>query len=373
MEREDEIKEKIERLVRMLAAETADGVLIGSRHNFAWLTAGGSNTVDTSREAGVASLVVRADGKAFLLANRIEMQRLLAEEIPGGVFEPIEFAWEDEKAQGTFAANRATTLLKGKQLLSDVPAGDGVRVIEPAIASCRYQLTEPEIDRYRILGRDAGEAIARLVRELDPGLTERQIAARADFAVASIGARNVVTLVAADDRLNRFRHPVPTTISWRKVLMIVVCAQRGGLTAALTRIVCVGPLPDELRRRTAAAAHVNAHLLAATRPGETGASIYENAARAYAAQGFAGQEHLHHQGGAIGYRTRDWVAHPKCEEVVRLNQTFAWNPSIAGTKVEETCVTGDRGIEVLTATPEWPTIPVTIEGTEYLSPDVLAR
>ena len=356
----------------MLAAERAGGVLIASRHNFSWLTAGGSNTVDTTRDVGVASLLVRADGESFVLANRIEMQRLLAEEIPAGVFEPIEFSWEEEKANSTFAANSATALLRARPLLSDVPGGDGVRVVEASIASCRYELTEPEVDRYRALGRDAAEAIAEVISSIEPGLTELEVAARADAAVAARGARNVVTLVGADQRLKQFRHPLPTKNRWKDVLMIVICAQRAGLTVALSRMVCAGLVPKGLSLRTQAAARVNAHLLSATRPGASGAELYEVAARAYTAEGYPGEQHLHHQGGAIGYRTRDWVAHPTSPETVSVNQAFAWNPSITGTKVEETCVTSDQGIEVLTTTPDWPRIPVTINGTEYSSPDVLS-
>jgi len=246
--RNDEVKEKTERLVRLLDIEQAEGVLIASRPNFAWLSAGGSNTVDTTRDTGVASLLVRSDGRSFVLANKIEMQRLLSEELPAGMFEPIEFGWEEEKASSTLAVSRATSLLKAKSLLSDIPGGDGVRAAEAAIASCRYQLTEPEIDRYRILGRDAADAITRLMRELEPGLTEKQVATRADTAIAARGARNVVTLVAADNRLGQFRHPLPTTNRWQKTLMIVVCAQRGGLTVALTRIACAGEMPDELKK-----------------------------------------------------------------------------------------------------------------------------
>lgn len=357
----------------MLAAERADGVLIASRHNFSWLTAGGANTVDTTRDMGVASLLVRADGKSFVLANRIEMPRLLAEEIPAGVFEPIEFSWEEEKANTTFAANSATALLGAKPLLSDVPGGDGVRVVEASIASCRYELTGPEVDRYRALGRDAAEAIAEVISRIEPGLTEQEVAAMADAAVAARGARNVVTLVGADHRLKQFRHPLPTKNRWKGVLMIVICAQRAGLTVALSRIVCAGRVPEELSLRTEAAARVNAHLLSATRPGATGAELYEVAARAYTAEGYPGEQHLHHQGGAIGYRARDWVAHPASKEIVRSNQAFAWNPSIAGTKIEETCLTANEGVEVLTATADWPKIPVTINGIEYESPDVLSR
>ena len=154
--------------------------------------------------------------------------------------------------------------------------------------------------------------------------------------------------------------------------MLVTCARRGGLIASLSRIVCAGSVPEELRRRTQAVARVNARLLAATRPGANGSELYQTAAAAYAMEGFAGEEHLHHQGGACGYRTRDWVAHPSSAETVQSNQAFAWNPSITGTKAEETCLVSAEGVELLTTTPEWPQITVRLDGREYPSPDVLA-
>ncbi|HEY1403465.1 MAG TPA: M24 family metallopeptidase, partial [Pyrinomonadaceae bacterium] len=339
MNRSAEIAEKVGRVQRMLAAGQLGGVLLGAQHNFSWLSAGASNGIDLSRDAGAGALLVRADGKRFVLASRIEMPRLLAEELAGEEFEPVEFAWEEEKASPTFLADRARSLLAGDSALgSDLPVGDGIRVVEGALANCRYRLTPPEIERFAQLGRDAGRAIGDFVRTLEPGETEREVARRAADALAADGMRAVVNLVAADERIGQFRHPVPTGRRWEKILMLVVCARRGGLTASLTRIVCAGAIPAELWRRTDAVAHVNAALLAATKPGATGAELYQTAARAYTGQDFACEERLHHQGGAAGYRTRDWVAHPASAEIVQADQAFAWNPSITGTKVEETCI-----------------------------------
>jgi Xaa-Pro aminopeptidase len=357
----------------MIAAENLGGVLLNSQHNFSWLTAGGANGIDLSREAGAGALFVRRDGRRFILANRIEMPRLLAEEVSAEDFEPVEFAWEEEKGSPTFLLEHALALTGREAALgSDLPLGAEARTVESALARCRYQLTSSEIDRYRSLGRDAGEAIGDLMRTLKPGETEKEVARRATDALAARGMRAVVALVAADERLQKFRHPVPTEASWERVLMVVVCAHRSGLIASLTRIVCAGAIPDELRKRTLAAARVNAQLLAATRPGVAGAELYKLAARAYAAEGFAGEERLHHQGGACGYRTRDWVAHPLCEEQVEANQAFAWNPSITGTKVEETCIAFADHIETITASPDWSSISVAVEGQEYILPDVLS-
>src|SRR4029453_11947511 len=139
----------------MLAANNLGGVLVSSQHNFSWLTAGGTNGVDLSREAGSGALLVRSDGRCFVLANRIEMPRLLNEELAKEEFEPIEFPWEEEKASPDFLPALPLTLLrKGSVLASDVVLGADAVAIEPAIARCRYQLTGSEIERFRLLSSD---------------------------------------------------------------------------------------------------------------------------------------------------------------------------------------------------------------------------
>jgi antitoxin VapB len=370
----EETEEKIERLLRVMASEELSGILINSQPNFSWLSGGGRNGIDLSREPGAGSLLVCRDGRRFVLANRIELARLMTEQLPGQGYEPVDFAWEDEKANPSLVADLAHSLVNARLPLgADLPSGSNMRVVEASIARARYQLTAAEIDRFRKLGREAGETIGNLARSLTPGLSEREVASQAQAALGMIGAESIVTLVAADERLQCFRHPVPTDLSWEKTLMLVVCARRQGLIASLTRIVCAGPVPEDLKQRTQATAKVKASLLAATRPGVSGAELYQVAARAYRDTGFPGEERLHHQGGAAGYRTRDWVAHPACAERVQESQAFAWNPSMTGTKVEETCIAFADGIEIITTTPDWPSIHVGAEGNrEYLLPDVLS-
>ena len=368
----NELEEKTDRVVGFLETNNLGGILLNAQHNFAWLTSGGTNGIDLSREAGVGTLLVRHDGRRFILANNIEMPRLLAEELNASAWEPIKFAWEAEKANAALVAEQAQSVLETDlPLASDLPCG-AAQVVEGKFARLRYQLTEPEIERFRSLGRDSGEAIGELARAVAPGLSEQEVARRAVDALNARGAHSVVTLVAADERISNFRHPVPTAKRWEKLLMFVVCARRQGLITSLTRIVCRGSIPDELRRKTLAPARVNAKLLAATRPGATGGDLFGVIARAYADEGFAGEERLHHQGGAAGYRTREWVAHPHSTEQVQTHQAFAWNPSITGTKVEETCIAFADHCEIITASPDWPAIAVEIDGRRYHLPDVLS-
>jgi Xaa-Pro aminopeptidase len=368
----EELDEKTGRLTQMLAAEGLNGVLLTLQPNFSWLTGGRRNGIDSSREAGAGALLVRRDGKRFVLANRIEMRRLLDEELSeAAAFEPVEFSWEEEKAS-SFLAERAASLLNGNRALGADTSLSGAQLIESSVSACRYKLTSAEIERYRLLGKDAGELVGNLIRSLEPGETENDVARRAGDTLATRDIQSVVLLVAGDDRIAKYRHPIPTGRPWEKLLMVVVCARRAGLIASLTRIVSVGPLSEELSRRTRAAAQVNAQLFAATRAGALGSELYEVAARSYEAAGFPGEEHRHHQGGAAGYRTRDWVAHPSSSDRVEVNQAFAWNPSITGTKVEETCIAFQDEIEVITTSPDWPSIPCEVDGRKYLLPDILS-
>jgi Xaa-Pro dipeptidase len=340
------------------------GVLLGTRPGFAWITGGRESGIDLSRESGVASVLVAADGRRFLLANNIEMRRFLEEDLAGQGYVPVELPWTEEQAD----PGRTPALARevaGSAVAAD--SGD----FGKELARLRYRLTDAEIERFRELGRDAGMALGEVCRGLEPGLTEREIGRRASEALAARGAETVVLLVAAGDRIARYRHPPPTDHRWEQDgVMIVVCARRSGLVVALTRILWAGPVPEEIQRRTRAAAEVNARLLAATRPGVSGRELFAVAARAYAELGFPGEERLHHQGGPCGYLSRDWIAHPGCEETVEAPQAFAWNPSVTGTKVEETWIVSEPSVEGITATPGWPSLEVRAEGRSFSFPGV---
>ncbi len=368
-----EIEIKTERLLRLMSQESLGGILINSQPNFSWLTAGGTNGIDLSRDAGAGTLFLRRDGTRFVLANRIEIDRLLTEELDDQGYQPVDFAWEEEKGNPSQIADTALSLVtEALPIGSDLPLNANLRLLDGDIARARYELTAAEVDRYKALGRDAGKAIGDMARKLEPGVTEREVARRAIDALASVGAYSVVTLVAADERLKRFRHPVPKDLQWKKVLMVAVCARRSGLIASLTRIICYGDTPEDLDHRTRDSAFVNARLFDGTKPGVTGRELYELAALAYDEVGFPGEEHFHHQGGAAGYRTRDWVAHPLSMDKVQNAQAFAWNPSISGSKVEETCIAFEDRIEIITTSPDWPAIPIEVEGRAYLLPGVLS-
>lgn len=345
--------EKLARVARVAEAAGVRGVLLATHHNIAWLTGGRANRIDASREAGTQRLLITQSGRRYVLANTIEMPRLGAEVLAGLDYEPVEYPWTDDQ-DPAHAVGVARELAGGDPLASDWPL-PGTTVIESALARARHLLTDAEIERYGVLGRDAGAALAGVCRTLEPGDDERDIQRAVMDAAGSIRARAIVALVGSDERLRRFRHPVPTATRWQHVVMLALCAERDGIIVSLSRIVASRP-PADLADRTRATATVFGSLLSATRAGATGAALYATAREAYAAVGFPSEELQHHQGGAIGYRAREWTAHPNSQEVVQPRQAFAWNPTIAGTKVEDTALLVDGTLQLITTSPDWPAI-----------------
>ena len=347
------------------------GILLNGQHNFAWITGGADNGVDRTRDNGVASVLVTSNGKRFLLANKIEMQRMLDEQVSATTFEPVEFGWQEEKTSSHFLIGLSIDLAGSAQIATDIPIDSSAPAIDGSIANERCSLTEGELDRFRSLGRDSGIALKNTLTNVKSGDTELAIASAMEAELKNYDIRPVVSLIAADERIASYRHPVPTANTLRNTVMLVACARRDGLTASLTRIATIGRASDELNEKTNAAAFVNASLLHATREGTGGRELYDVAAKAYAEAGYADEINKHHQGGAAGYRTREWIIHPACRELVQSNQAFAWNPSITGTKVEETVIAANGSCEVITASPGWPAIMHKIDGVEYAAPGIL--
>jgi Xaa-Pro aminopeptidase len=314
---------------------------------------------------------VAADGRTFLVANAIEMPRLFGEELAGFSMTPLEYPWADDHAAPDTLSRLAKQVLGADARIgADWPLAGTVGV-ERDIARARVPLTPDEVERYRQLGRDVAQAFERACRALQPGLSEYEISWRAIQSAASVGAQTIVSLVAADDRLPRFRHPVPTRAAWRRTVLVAQVARRHGLCVSISRIVNAGAIDVALTERTHATCRVFGALLDATRPAARGADIFAAVAAAYSHEGYPGEERKHHQGGATGYRSREWIAFPSSGERVGAPQAFAWNPSITGTKVEDTALVTEDGVELITATGEWPAVPIPVRGRTLMAADVL--
>ncbi len=370
-----EVADKRARIGQFLAQEGLDALIINSQANFAWATGGANNWVSIAGEEGVASLIVRADGQAMAVLDNLEEPRFADEE------RLAELGFTLQTAPWWEAPSRAKVLceLAGTSRLgSDTPM-EGTRPVAAALAQLRWSLGPEERARYRQVCQAAGEALESTCQEIIPGQSEWEVAGYLAQASYERGLIPFVTLVAADERIFRYRHPIPTERKIENYVMVVLCAKAGGLIANCTRLVHFGPVSSEIIQKHRELQTVDATFNLYTRPGAKAGDIFAKAQQAYAYAGFPDEWQLHHQGGATGYAGRDYRAGPDSPEVVQEWQAFAWNPSITGTKSEDTVlVSSEPGheLEVLTrpAGSSWPMATVTIEGSGSIErPDILEK
>lgn len=365
MTREEEIRYKHFLVRRFMAKNNLQVVALSDRANFAWFTAGGDNHVLSVSEHGVATILITSN-RLHLLTNNIECPRILNEELPKGIFECHCAEWHDE----TGFARLLGRIVGKKRIASDDGLG-GTPILPAEFAELRYSLTTPEVQRYRRLGRLASEAIESTAAALEPGLTEFQIAARLSNEVIARGVEVTVNLIAVDDRIRKYRHPIPTDKKLRRHAMLVLGARKWGLIVSCTRMVCFGKLSKDLARRHEAVCHVDAALNLSSRVGACVGDVFRKGLEMYRATGFPEEWRLHHQGGSTGYGARDYKGTPYETRCVQPNQAFAWNPSITGTKSEDTILATRDGVEFLSGPIHWPTLAVEYDGVTLHRPDIL--
>ena len=356
-----EITEKEARVRKLMSEAGLDALALTTQANFAWFTCGGDNHVGNASEAGIASAVITPDAK-YIICDNIESRRILEEEADGQGFEFKTYNWWESNL-----SDEIGKLVKG-------PVGSDILIPSTElvdISALRCSLTEQEINRYRQLGKITGECMAEACRAIKPGMTEHKIASILDEALLSRGVFSNVLLIATDDRISKYRHTIPTDKTLEKYAMVVTGARKWGLLISMTRIVHFGPVPAELRRKHDAVMEVDAEYIAHTRPGASVEDIFRKGMEAYARTGFADEWKLHHQGGSTGYVGREYRAMIGIEETVKLNQAFGWNPSITGTKSEDTIIAMADRTEIISVHGDWPMKQIEVGSIILPRPDIL--
>jgi Xaa-Pro aminopeptidase len=369
MTQDNEQRIKHGRVADYLEANDLDVVVLSRRCNFSWYTCGAYNHVSAAADAGSAWLLVARDGARVLTTN-IEAARLKGEALAGSSIEVVEFPYFDAEAK----ARAFASAIDKRRAAADVPpAWTTLRPLTGTFDRLRWALTADEITRYESVCNDTVAAVEAVARRVEPGQSELQAAGMLADELLSRGCLPWVLLVAADDRVEKYRHPLPTGKKIRRHVMLVTCAEREGLIAACTRLAHFGPLNAALADKHAAVTVVDTALISSTCPGRTLGEIFAAAQEAYAGTGWAEQWRVHHQGGSCGYLPRDVVTGPGEKTQALANQAFAWNPSITGTKSEDTILCTDQGPELLAKPTDWPMVEADWKGAKLARPAILVR
>ncbi|MFC7156292.1 M24 family metallopeptidase [Halomarina halobia] len=338
-------RERTDRLDAYLDGNGLEAVWFARPNGFAWLT-GGDNVVDRAGDVGVAAAGYDGDGLT-VVTDTIEAPRLRDEELPADA-DVVAFDWYADDLAGAIADASPTPAA------ADFPV-PGFETVDAS--ALRQPLADADVERYRALGRDAAEAVEAVCRTCESDETERAVAARLRGDLAARGIDSPVALVGGAERAGRYRHYTPNPVELGDYALVSVTAERGGLFASCTRTVAFDP-PAWLAERHRAAMRVEASALAATRrvgrEGGTAGDVFADVRHAYDEVGFDGEWRRHHQGGAAGFAGREWIATPGHGATVELPMAYAWNPTVQGTKSEDTTLVTADGFEVLTRTGDWP-------------------
>jgi len=333
----------LQRLLELMDRRGLGALLLRRSANFAWYTGGADNRVDHASPFGVADVLIIRDAE-YVFTNNIEAPRMMKEQTPD--LEVVEHPWYGDEA---------TAL---REVVGDTPLGadfplEGAQDVSDEIAPLRYVLDPDALERYRQVGADAAAAVAEAASSLEPGMGEHEAAANLAAACRRRELFSPVLLAAADERIAGYRHPIPHGERIERRAMLVVSAECGGLYANVTRMVHFEEPDPELKRRQEACETILLRMREeATRPGRTLADAFEDCRRFYAEEGFPDEWRLHHQGGLTGYASREIIAAPQTLREIKVDQAFAWNPSITGAKAEETFILDESGPEVITQIPD---------------------
>lgn len=320
---------------------------------FAWATAGGASAMPPAADGALAELLVTA-ADACVLTDAAAVDRLRDEEVPPG-FSFHVTPWEEPEWRERFVLESAAD----GAVLSDRPLGAELPLAAPAHQQ-RLLLAAPEQQRYRRLGADAAAAASEALRAARPDWSEYALAAEGARALWRRGIEPALVLAAGSARLARYRTPGPSAAALGAHAMLLLRARCHGLHASLARFVSFGPLPTAQADLQAALMTVEATALAACVPGNSLAAVYHALGHAYRHAGRPDAIGEHDQGGVTGYLARELLATASTALALKPGMAVAFNPGFAGSRIEDTFLIGEHGLENLTFDPGWPA--ATVQG-----------
>ena len=355
-----------QRVRAFLDREGLDALVIGRQDNFAWLTAGGDNRVITTSEMGFGYLVITRD-KKWLVSQSMDGQRFIDEQVPGQGYELVTSFWHQASPE-----QKLLTLTRGMTVGADFPL-EGARQYGKELVDLHYPLSDLDLERCRWIGQTANRILTGVAQELEPGVTEEEVAARLLHEYALAGMTIDVLIVGFDDRIKRYRHPMPSGNNLQRYALLHPAARRWGLHANVTRLVHFGEPPSDIRRAIDGTATIGGHVATMLAPGLPFADILAEQIRLYRVLGYSGEWMYHFQGGITGYTLADAARCRDPEARVVERQAYDYFITITGAKFEEfTLLTAD-GPEIASLGPGWPVRSIQTPKGDIDVPDVLIR
>ena len=358
--------QKLERVRGYMEANGYTGMILMRKDNFAWLTTGGNSCVIGPASEGMGALVILPD-KAYMVAQMMDGQRIMDEDMGGLEAEYVPLRWYEEPV-----AARALSLA-GKRPVSDVSGLGDCRLADI------YELHNPffkeELARMDALGAIADAVLTSVALRLEPGMTDYEAEAMMLEGFARKGVHCDVALVGADDRVFKYRHPTPCGRRIERYALLTPALNWHGLHCNIARSVYFGDsLPEDIARAYDAVCTVAANNLSLLRTGVTYAEILAQHKQILAEKGFAEEWRGHYPGGRTGYYLCQSDLSMQPGKAIRDTDAFEWFITVSGAKTAELAVKDGERVYLASDTGLWPSRAFTArDGRAFRIPQVMLR
>lgn len=364
--RKHEIAIKVDRLKKAMVEEGLDAVIINKSNNFSWITAGASNIITRYCEEGVTSIVITKEGGQYILANNIEYPRIVMEEN----IEELGFEIKSQYWYEDLHLDYVKQIVGSGKYGADVKFPGAVDA-NALINRCQYSLTDNDIARYLYLGETFSKALEECISKVRPGDVELDIVGRINEALWKHDIDTVLYLVAGDERIQNFRHCIPTHNKIGKKMMVSCNGRYKGLVTKTTRFVCFGDPGEAFLKQYDDTLDIENQMMAATTIGTDDIVPHRLAKELYAKKGYPEMWKVHHQGGPQGYTNGYYLVTEENHGVIQENQCYCYNPSITGTKTEDGFIVTKEGPLMVTRPVLFPCKEAVVNGVTVKRPGVL--
>jgi hypothetical protein len=186
------------------------------------------------------------------------------------------------------------------------------------------------------------------------------------------GIEPILILVFGEESAQLYRHNLPRNVKVGKKLFVSVCVRKKGLVLSSTRSVLFGRNENWIKQHRDNC-YVEAVALASSKPAKRLNEVFEEIKKAYITVNKPHEWFLHHQGGLAGYNAREIIANEDTDYPLKAGNVVAWNPTITGTKSEDTFLILENGLECFSypESSRWPALNLQIGSLTLRRPDIV--
>ena len=344
-----------DKIAAALPAVGLDGVLLTGEHNRFYASGFASTGAD-----GVA-LVTQKGNFYFTDSRYIEAVENVVENAAIGMVRRGKgyVAWINEAIELTgikrVGFEDETMTVAGHRLYSETLRAE----LLPAssfMQNLRAQKDARELECLEQAQRIAEKALAQILTELRPGITEKEVAARLQYLMLHFGAEKMsFDPIVAGGPNGSMPHAVPTDRELRSgefVTMDFGCVYRG-YCSDMTRTVAIGQPTEEMKKVYDTVLSAQLAGLATARAGATGAEI-DGAARRVIEEAGYGEYFCHSFGHGVGVEIHESPsAAPGNDQSLPAGSVISAEPGIYlpgrfGVRIEDVVVLEEGGCRNIT-------------------------